>query len=50
VEQQAAQLSTLLPAGRFDRLEITTSNGRIICQVQPHIRLFVRSSSVPMPA
>ncbi len=45
VEQQAAQLSGLLPAGRFDCLEITTSRGRAVCHVQPHIRLFVRSST-----
>ena len=47
VEQQATQLSTLLPSGRFDRLEVTTPAGRVVCQVQPHIRLFVRSSVSP---
>ena len=44
VEQQAAQLSSLAPVGRFDRLEILTPDGRILCQVQPDRRLFVRSS------
>jgi hypothetical protein len=43
VEQQAAQVSTLAPVGRFDRLEILTPEGRIVCQVQPDRRLFVRS-------
>jgi CheY-like chemotaxis protein len=42
VGQQAAQLSTLAPFGRFDRLEILTAEGRIVCQVQPDRRLFVR--------
>ena len=44
IEQQAAQLSTLAPVGRFDRLEIMTPDGRIVCQVQPDRRLFVRSA------
>ena len=44
IEQQAAQLSGLAPVGRFDRLEILTSEGRIVCQVQPDRRLFVRST------
>ena len=42
VEQQATQLSGLAPVGRFDRLEILTTEGRIVCQVQPDRRLFVR--------
>jgi CheY-like chemotaxis protein len=42
VEQQATQLSSLAPVGRFDRLEILTAEGRIVCQVQPDRRLFVR--------
>jgi CheY-like chemotaxis protein len=42
IEQQATQLSSLAPVGRFDRLEILTAEGRIICQVQPDRRLFVR--------
>ena len=44
IEQQAAQLSGLAPVGRFDRLEILTTEGRIVCQVQPDRRLFVRSA------
>lgn len=47
VEQQSTQLGMLLPSGRFDRLEIITPSGRVVCQVQPHIRLFVRSSASP---
>jgi len=44
IEQQATQLSSLAPVGRFDRLEILTPEGRIVCQVQPDRRLFVRSA------
>jgi len=44
IEQQAAQLSALAPVGRFDRLEILTHEGRIVCQVQPDRRLFVQSA------
>ena len=42
VEQQATQLGSLARLGRFDRLEILTADGRIVCQVQPDRRLFVR--------
>ena len=42
IEQQAAQVSSLAPVGRFDRLEILTAEGRIVCQVQPDRRLFLR--------
>ena len=42
IEQQATQLSNLVPVGRFDRLEILTAEGRVVCQVQPDRRLFVR--------
>lgn len=48
VEQQAAQLSSVAPVGRFERLEILAADGRIICEAQPHRRLFVRSA--PMKA
>jgi CheY-like chemotaxis protein len=51
VETQAAELSASIPIGRFDRLEILTAEGRIVCQVQPDRRLFVRSSlAAPEPA
>lgn len=50
VEQQAAELSALAPVGRFDRLEILTPEGRIICQVRPDRRLFVRSAGTPAGA
>jgi len=43
IEQHAALLSNMLPSGRFDRTEIIATEGRIICQVQPDMRLFVRS-------
>ena len=42
IEQQATQLGGLAPLGRFDRLEILTPEERIVCQVQPDRRLFVR--------
>jgi CheY-like chemotaxis protein len=44
VEQQAVQLSSLAPVGRFDRLEIVMPEERVVCQVQPDRRLFVRSA------
>jgi len=43
VEQQAEALGAPLPAGRFDRLEILTQEGRVTCFIQPHLRLLVRS-------
>ena len=51
IEQQAAELSGMASVGRFDRLEILTPEGRIVCQVQPDRRLFVRSGGTPtLPA
>ena len=47
IEQQADQLSSLAPVGRFDRVEILTAEGRIVCQVQPDRRLFVRRTGTP---
>jgi CheY-like chemotaxis protein len=44
LEQHATQLSGLAPVGRFDRVEILARDGRIVCQIQPHRRLFVRST------
>jgi CheY-like chemotaxis protein len=49
IEAQAARLTSLLAAGRFDRLEIITPEGRAVCQLQPHLRLFVRSANSPTP-
>ena len=49
VEQQAGELTGLLPVGRFERLEIVTADERMVCQVQSHIRLFVRSASARVP-
>lgn len=50
IEQQAAQLGGVAPVGRFDRLEILTQEGRIICQVQPDRRLFVRRAGTKADA
>jgi hypothetical protein len=44
VERQATQINGLAPFGRFDRLEIQTGEGRVVCQVQPDRRLFMRST------
>ncbi len=44
LEQQGAQLSGLAALGRFERLEILSDDGRILCETQPHRRLFVRSA------
>jgi CheY-like chemotaxis protein len=43
IEQHAAALSRMLPAGRFDRVELVTATDRIVCQAQPDMRLLVRS-------
>jgi CheY-like chemotaxis protein len=47
IEQQTAQIGSMAPVGRFDRLEIDTEEGRIVCQVQPDRRLFVQSAGLP---
>lgn len=44
IARQAEQLGGLIPAGRFERAEILTKDGRIVCQVQSHRQLLVRSS------
>jgi CheY-like chemotaxis protein len=44
VEQQGKQLAEAARVGMFERLEIRTSRDRMICQVQPHRRFFVRST------
>jgi hypothetical protein len=44
VEKQASQLGELLPMGRFERLEVGTTDGRIVFKVETNMRLFVRSS------
>ena len=43
IGQQAEQLRDCVRGGRFDRLEIHSRQSRIICQVLPDRRLFVRS-------
>ena len=45
IEQQALQISSLLRAGRFSRMEILTADGRAVCHVQPDMRLFMRRSA-----
>lgn len=45
VAQHAAEVSSLAAVGRFDRLEILSGDGRIVCYVAPHIRLLVRSTA-----
>ncbi|MEY4386819.1 MAG: hypothetical protein RLY20_2102 [Verrucomicrobiota bacterium] len=44
VQDQAAQLSSVAPVGRLERVEIFTNEGRLICQILPDRQLFVRSS------
>ena len=44
VEEQAVQLSNVAPFGRLERLEIITTEDRMICQILPDRRLFVRST------
>ncbi|HOX56378.1 MAG TPA: response regulator [Candidatus Paceibacterota bacterium] len=43
LEQHAAQVGALAPVGRFDRLEILAQDERIVCQVLPDRRVWVRS-------
>jgi CheY-like chemotaxis protein len=43
VEEHAAQLSGILPAGRFDRVEAMLPDGRAVVQIAPDRRLLVRS-------
>ncbi|MGZ4963957.1 MAG: response regulator [Limisphaerales bacterium] len=49
VEAQARQVSEAVKVGVFDRLEIVTPKGRIVCQVQPQRRVFVRSTRGKQP-
>lgn len=44
IETQAAQISSAAPVGCLDRLEIHTGGEKIICQIRPDRRLYVRSS------
>ena len=45
VSRQLVQLSSMARVGRFDRLEVLTPDGRIVCQVRPDRRVFVRSAA-----
>jgi len=47
VEEHAAQLSGILPAGRFDRIEAMLPDGRAVVQIAPDRRLLVRSVHPP---
>ena len=49
IEQQARQVSESVKVGLFDRLEIVTSKGRIVCQIQPQRRIFVRTTRRKQP-
>lgn len=44
VEEHAQQLSHVAPVGRLERLEIITTEDRMVCQILPDRRLFVRST------
>ena len=44
VEEHAQQLSSVAPVGRLERLEIVTTEDRMVCQILPDRRLFVRST------
>jgi CheY-like chemotaxis protein len=50
IEYQAGFLSGAAPVGRFDRLELVTTDGRIVCQIQPDRRLVVRSRKYKLKA
>ena len=45
ISQTAAQLSQLLPLGKFDRLELQLSDSRAVAQTQPDRMVFVRVSA-----
>ncbi len=47
VEEQATQVNSVVRVGRFDRLEMLTPEGRMVCQVLPGWRLLVRSRTGP---
>ena len=48
LEDKAERVSKLLPAGRFERAEFITGQERVVCQLQPEMRLLVRSMPLPM--
>lgn len=50
IERLAGQMSSQVPAGRFERLEVHAEDGRMVCQIQPHMRLLVRSLGQPTAA
>ena len=49
ISEKAEQFAQALPLGRFDRLEITGPNGRIVTQIQSGRKLLVRSSPALPP-
>ena len=50
IEQQANYVSTLASVGRFDRVEIRTAEGRVVCHIKPDRRLLVRSAGTSATA
>ena len=44
LEEQALQLSSVAPVGRLERVEILSNEGRLLCQIHPDRKLFVRST------
>ena len=45
IELQASAMARLAPSGRFNRLEIQTPEGRVVCGVQFDMRVFVRTTT-----
>jgi CheY-like chemotaxis protein len=45
LELHASQLTNVISAGRFNRLELQTEEGRIACGVQFDMRVFVKTST-----
>lgn len=50
INRQAAHLGGLLPVGQFQSLEIQTREERIVCLIEPQMRLFMRRTLELMPA
>jgi len=47
IEQQARQISAAAAVGRFERMEATTNDGRVVCQIQSDRRLLVATAGGP---
>ena len=48
LSQKACQLAQGLPLGGFDRIEVNSSTGRVVAQIQADRALFVRTSWSPI--